>query len=65
VYELLDMSAPVIGALNGSDTEAYMAAARREIGPLSLAHHACELVLAGTTTAAEAMRQVGRTLDLH
>ena len=65
VYELLDMSAPVIAALNGNDTEAYMAAARREIGPLSLAHHACELVLSGTTTAAEAMRQVGRTLDLQ
>jgi MSHA biogenesis protein MshE len=63
VYELLDMSAAVTAALNGSDTEAYVAAARREIGTLSLAHHAGELVLSGRTTVSEAMRRVGRTFD--
>jgi len=63
VYELMTMTPEVIAALNSGDTSAYMAAAQREIGELSLAHHAAELVLAGRTTVREAMRQVGRIND--
>jgi MSHA biogenesis protein MshE len=60
VYELLDMTPDVVNALNSEDTGAYMAAASREIGRLSLARHACELAASGRTTVREAMRQVGR-----
>ncbi len=62
VYELLDMSPAVVSAFNGGDTDAYLRAAREAIGTLSLARHACELVLAGKTTVREAMRQVGRVI---
>jgi len=64
VYELLEMTPAVAGALNLGDTDAYLRAAREAIGPLSLARHACELVLAGRTTVREAMRQVGRVVDV-
>ncbi len=63
VYELLDMSPEVVNALNSEDAVAYAAAARREIGSLSLARHACDLVLAGRTTVREAMRTIGRVHD--
>jgi MSHA biogenesis protein MshE len=60
IYELLDMTPDVVNALNSGDAVAYSAAARREIGDLSLARHAGELVLAGRTTVREAMRTIGR-----
>ncbi|HRK56027.1 MAG TPA: GspE/PulE family protein, partial [Burkholderiaceae bacterium] len=63
VYELLDMNQEVVSAFNSQDQAAYLAAARRAIGGHSLAHHACDLVLRGQTTAQEAMRVVGRTLE--
>jgi MSHA biogenesis protein MshE len=63
VYELLEMTPEVVGALSSNDTTSYMEAARREIGTLSLARHACDLVLAGRTTAREAMRQIGRVTE--
>jgi len=63
VYELLDMSPAVVHAFNNDDTGAYMAASRREIGELSLARHACDLVLAGRTSAREAMRVIGRVVE--
>jgi MSHA biogenesis protein MshE len=63
VYEVLEMSAPVIEALHSGDTQHYMDSAKREIGPLSLARHACELVITGRTTAREAMRMVGPVGD--
>ncbi|HEU0204678.1 MAG TPA: ATPase, T2SS/T4P/T4SS family [Burkholderiaceae bacterium] len=59
VYEALDMSPPVVEALHAGNTQRYTEAARREIGPLSLARHACDLALAGRTTVREAMRTVG------
>jgi MSHA biogenesis protein MshE len=63
VYELLDMTNEVVHALHGGDSNQFLEAARREIGTLSLARHACELALAGVTTVGEAMRTVGRTLE--
>jgi MSHA biogenesis protein MshE len=60
VYEMLDMSPKVVRALLAQDTHTYMEEARREIGDLSLAHHACQLVLRGTTTVREVMRSIGR-----
>jgi MSHA biogenesis protein MshE len=63
IYELLDMTPGVVNALNSGDAVAYNAEARREIGNLSLARHAGELVLAGRTTVREAMRTIGRVHD--
>ncbi|HTT10647.1 MAG TPA: GspE/PulE family protein [Burkholderiaceae bacterium] len=63
VYELLDMTPRVVRALLSQDSNAYMQEARREIGQLSLAHHACELVLRGATTVREVMRSIGRVHD--
>ncbi len=63
VYELLDMTQEVVTAFNGDDQQAYLQAARRAIGANSLARHACELVLTGQTTASEAMRVVGRSME--
>jgi MSHA biogenesis protein MshE len=60
VYELLALTPAVVQALLAGDMRAYMAAARREIGTLSLAHHAGELVLAGRVSVREAMRTIGR-----
>jgi MSHA biogenesis protein MshE len=60
VYELLDMTPKVVRALLAHDTQGYMEEARREIGQLSLAHHACKLVLSGATTVREVMRNIGR-----
>jgi len=62
-YELLEMSRPVVSAFNSGDTQAYLDAARREIGALSLAHHVCDLVQAGRTTVHEAMHLIGRSND--
>ncbi len=64
-YELLEMSRRVIAALNSGDTQAYLDAAQREIGALSLANHVCELVQTGRTTVQEAMRLIGRSYEVH
>jgi MSHA biogenesis protein MshE len=60
VYELLDMTEPVVSALHSEDPRHYFEVARREIGVHSLAHHACDLVLGGRTPVGEAMRLIGR-----
>jgi len=65
VYELLDMTPRVVRALLAQDTHAYMEAARREIGQLSLAHHGCDLVLRGMTTVREVMRTIGRVHEIE
>jgi MSHA biogenesis protein MshE len=59
-YELLEMTPRVVAAFNGGETQAYLDAARREIGDLSLAHHICDLVRSGRTTVQEGMRLIGR-----
>jgi MSHA biogenesis protein MshE len=63
VYELLDMAPEVVNALGRDDTVAYMAAAQKQIGELSLARHACDLVLTGRTTPREAMRLIGAVAE--
>jgi type II secretory ATPase GspE/PulE/Tfp pilus assembly ATPase PilB-like protein len=54
-----------VRALLAQDPQAYMEEARREIGQLSLAHHACELVLKGATTVREVMRSIGRVHEIE
>jgi len=65
VYELLDMTPRVVRALLAQDNQAYMEEARREIGQMSLAHHACSLVLRGATTVREVMRSIGRVHEIE
>ena len=62
-YELLDMTRGVIAAFNSGDIQAYLDAAYRETGPLSLANHVCELVGSGQTSVSEAMRLIGHAHD--
>jgi MSHA biogenesis protein MshE len=62
-YELLDMTRSVVAAFNGGDTQAYLDAAGREVGPLSLANHVLTLVQSGQTTVGEAMRLVGHSRE--
>ena len=62
-YELLEMTPRVVAAFNGGETQAYLDAARREIGELSLARHVCNLVQTGKTTVQEAMRLIGRASE--
>jgi MSHA biogenesis protein MshE len=61
VYEVLEMTRNVVAAFNSGDIQAYMDAAHRETGDLSLAHHVCDLVQNGRTTISEAMRLVSRS----
>jgi MSHA biogenesis protein MshE len=63
VYELLEMTPEVVRPLAAGDTTQYLTLARRAVGINALAHHACELALAGVTTVREAIRTVGRGYD--
>jgi len=63
VYELLDMTRTVVAAFNSGDMQAYMDAAYRETGELSLARHVSDLVQSGRTTVGEAMRLISRSHD--
>lgn len=56
VYEMLEMTRPVVEALNHSDPGAFVEAASRQMGPRTLRNHAVQRVVAGKTTVEEAMR---------
>jgi MSHA biogenesis protein MshE len=56
VYEMLEMTRPVVDAANHGDPQVFMAAARQQMGGMTLRRHALELVAEGRTTVAEAMR---------
>lgn len=56
VYELLEMTGPVIEAINREDMGAYVRAARDQIGGRTLRNDAVRLVTSGLTTTLEAMR---------
>jgi MSHA biogenesis protein MshE len=55
VYEMLEITKPLIEALLASDTGLIDRLAREQIGRRTLAHGAITLVLEGQTTVAEAM----------
>jgi MSHA biogenesis protein MshE len=65
VYELLEVTPPLAELLAAGNTTGYLAAASRETGAHSLAHHACALALAGVTSVQEALRTVGRGQLAH
>jgi MSHA biogenesis protein MshE len=56
VYEMLEMTTPVVEAANSDDVQTFMNAARKQMGNRTLTRHAAELVVAGKTTVEEAMR---------
>ena len=56
VYEMLEMTRPVVEALSREDASVFAEAARRQMAGRSLRRHAMQLVLQKRTTVAEAMR---------
>jgi len=62
VYEMLEMTQPVVEAANQPDPAIFMQAARQQMQGHMLKEHAVELVVQGKTTVEEAMR-IGSQLD--
>lgn len=56
VYEMLEMTRPVVEATNQDDLRLLMKTAREQIGRATLRHHAAVLAAAGRTTPDEVMR---------
>jgi MSHA biogenesis protein MshE len=56
VYELLEMTTPVVEAANSDDISLFVRAAREQMAGETLRRSAARLAAAGKTTAAEAMR---------
>jgi MSHA biogenesis protein MshE len=56
VYEMLEMTRPVVEAANQNDPARFVAAAREQMQGQTLKDHAVDLVVRGKTTVEEAMR---------
>jgi MSHA biogenesis protein MshE len=56
VYEMLEMTRPVVEAANSADVSDFLRAANEQMAGHTLRRHAAHLVAAGRTTAEEAMR---------
>ncbi len=56
VYEMLEMSKPVVEAANHDDPARFVEVATREMGGRTLRQHSAQLVVQGKTTVDEAMR---------
>jgi MSHA biogenesis protein MshE len=56
VYELLEMTRPVVEAANSDEPAAFIAAARAQMGGRTLRRAAVELVVRGRSTVEEAMK---------
>ena len=56
VYEMLEMTTPVVEAANHDDPAVFVQVARQQMGEITLRRHAAQLVAAGRTTVEEAMR---------
>jgi MSHA biogenesis protein MshE len=56
VYEMLDMTRPVVEAANHHDAVHFINVARDQLAGRTLRRHAAELAMQGRTTAQEAMR---------
>ena len=61
VYEMLEMTRPVVEAIDREDPGYFIAAAREQIGGETLSWQAARLVAEGRTTASEAMRVSSQT----
>jgi len=56
VYEMLEMTKPVVEAANQADVNLFIDVARKQLGKHTLRHHAAQLAAAGKTSPDEAMR---------
>jgi MSHA biogenesis protein MshE len=56
VYEMLEMTNPVVEAANSDDVQGFVRVARTQMAGNTLRRHAAQLVAAGKTTAEEGMR---------
>ncbi|MDO8652002.1 MAG: GspE/PulE family protein [Undibacterium sp.] len=56
VYELLEMTAPVVEAAHQADPAHFIKVAQKQMAGLTLRKYAVDLVVAGITTIGEAMR---------
>jgi MSHA biogenesis protein MshE len=56
VYEMLEMTRPLVEAANRSDPASFVEVARRQMRGVMLRDHAIDLVIKGRTTVEEAMR---------
>jgi MSHA biogenesis protein MshE len=63
VYEMLEMTKPVVEAANNDDVRQFMKVAREQIGSRTLRHHAAELAASGKTSPNEAMRVSSQLAD--
>jgi len=63
IYEMLEMTAPVVEAANHDDIHRFIQVAREQMGAHTLRRHAAELAAAGTTTVDEAMSITNQFVD--
>jgi MSHA biogenesis protein MshE len=63
VYEMLEMTRPLIEAANHGEPGEFLRAARAQMAGRTLAHHAAALAAAGRTTLAEAMQVAIQVAD--
>jgi len=63
VYELLEMTRPVVEAASSSDPAQFMRAARTQMQGQTLRHHAAMLAAQGRTTVDEAMKVASQLED--
>ncbi|MCG2584547.1 GspE/PulE family protein [Massilia sp. TS11] len=56
VYEMLEMTRPVVDASNAEDPNVFLHAAHQQMAGNTLRRHAVKLAMAGRTTISEAMR---------
>ncbi|MEQ1879580.1 MAG: GspE/PulE family protein [Burkholderiales bacterium] len=62
VYEMLEMTRPLVEAANRSDPASFVEVARRQMRGAMLRDHVIDLVIKGRTTVEEAMR-IGTQVD--
>ncbi len=62
VYEMLEMTSPVVEAANRDDIQNFLRVAREQMAGRTLRRHAAQLAAAGTTTVEEAIR-ISNQLD--
>jgi MSHA biogenesis protein MshE len=63
VYEMLEMTDPVVEAANSEDLPRFVRAAREQMAGRTLRRHATQLVVAGRTTVEEARRVTSQFED--
>jgi MSHA biogenesis protein MshE len=63
VYEMLEMTEPVVEAANQEDVRRFVHVAREQMSGRTLARHAAQTAAAGKTTVQEAMRVANQSED--